>query len=142
MSLPCHTRTRVALPEGSPPAAGGAQNVVLKVNESVRVTLRDGSQLNGLVSAIELDALTMRGRRDRGPATDRRILWSDSSKSNGQESVLGATRRMSRIRGRDLQPPHLFGPSPGPGRFTQPGGFEPRWRGAGRAHQVLHHRRA
>jgi len=73
----CHTHTRVALPEGSPPAPGAAQNVALKVSDSVRVTLRDGSQLNGLVSATEIDALTVRGRGDRGPAADRRILWSD-----------------------------------------------------------------
>jgi hypothetical protein len=74
----CHTRTRVALPEGSPPAAGEARDVALNVNDSVRVTLRDGSQLNGLVSAIERDALTLRrGRDSTRPADDRRILWSD-----------------------------------------------------------------
>jgi len=87
----CHTRTRVALPEGSPPPAGDAQYVALKVNDPVRATLRDGSQINGLVSEIERDALTVRERGDRGPAADRRILWSDIVQLERVKVSLGRT---------------------------------------------------
>jgi hypothetical protein len=74
----CQTRIRVARPEGSPPGVG-PQDIALKVNDTVRATLRDGSHLNGLVSAIELDALTLRGLRADGGARQadhQRILWS------------------------------------------------------------------
>lgn len=74
----CHTRTRVALSEGDPPAPVDARDVALNVNDSVRVTLRDRSQLSGLVTAIERDVLTLRrGRDSTRPEDGRRILWSD-----------------------------------------------------------------
>ena len=79
----CHSMTRVALPDATPPPPNAAVFAHLKAGDDIRVTMRTGEKVTITLAEVQTEGLVAEGGRhipfrDMAQIEKRHISWTKS----------------------------------------------------------------
>jgi hypothetical protein len=82
----CTTRVQVALPR---PAPDGGTTSAVEIGDRVRVTLRDGTRVEGKAEAVTVDSVSVKPSNSGSAA--QRIMWTDVARLEREKVQVAKT---------------------------------------------------